>query len=107
VKETTVQTATLVRRLTELLVEVAPDVDPATVRADSEFRDQFDFDSMDQLHFAASVSREYGFDVPESDYAQLASLASAARYVQEQFAARGGSPRPPDSPPSSTPEDPR
>ena len=68
-------------RLLALLVSVAPDVDPVEVLPAVDFRDQFDFDSMDLLNFAIAVSEEFAIDVPETDYAQLASLERCEAYL--------------------------
>jgi hypothetical protein len=43
---------------------------------------------MDTLHFATAISREFGFDVAEAEYAELASLARARDYVQRKLAGR-------------------
>lgn len=75
-------------RVLALLTGVAPDIDPASVVPDRNLRDQFDFDSMDTLHFATAISHEFGIDVAEQEYAQLASLAKACAYVQRKLAAR-------------------
>ena len=76
----------LSKRVLELLTEVAPDVDPAGVIADVAFRDQFDFDSMDTLNFAIALHRELGVEVPEADYAQLASLGKCVAYLAARIA---------------------
>ena len=65
----------------QLVTEIAPDVDPATVLPGIDFRDQFDFDSMDTLNFAIALNRELGVDVPEADYSQLASLDKCVAYL--------------------------
>jgi acyl carrier protein len=65
----------------EALLDVAPDVDTSTLDATRPFRDQFDFDSMDQLNFVVSLHKRLGVDVPETDYAQLASLAGCVDYL--------------------------
>jgi acyl carrier protein len=83
-----VDTREISGRVLALLTGVAPDIDPASVVADRNLRDQFDFDSMDTLHFATAISREFGIDVAEREYAQLASLARACDYVQRKLAAR-------------------
>jgi acyl carrier protein len=75
-------------RLLTLLADVAPDIDPASVIPDRLLRDQFDFDSMDTLHFATAVSREFGIEVAEAEYTELASLASAGAYVERKLARR-------------------
>ena len=73
--------AELARRVLSLVTEIAPDVDAATVIPGIDFRDQFDFDSMDTLNFAIALHRELGVDVPETDYAQLASLDKCVAYL--------------------------
>jgi acyl carrier protein len=50
------------------------------------FRDQFDFDSMDTLNFAIALHREFGVEVPESDYAQLDSLEKCVTYLEPKIA---------------------
>ncbi len=76
----------LSKRVLELLTEIAPDVDPASVIAGVAFRDQFDFDSMDTLNFAIALNREFGVDVPETDYSQLASLEKCVAYLAPKLA---------------------
>jgi acyl carrier protein len=71
----------LVARLLAMVTEIAPDVDPATVIPGVDFRDQFDFDSMDTLNFAIALHRELGVDVPEADYSHLASLDKCVAYL--------------------------
>ena len=76
----------LARRVLELVTEIAPDVEAATVIPGVDFRDQFDFDSMDTLNFAIALHRELGVDVPEADYARLASLDKCVEYLQPRMA---------------------
>jgi acyl carrier protein len=73
-------------RILALLVEIAPDVDPASVRPERDFRDQFDFDSMDLFNFATAIHATFGIDIPERDYRQLASLDKCAAYVRAKSA---------------------
>ena len=68
-------------RILTLLTDVAPDVDPATVEVEANFRDQFDFDSMDQLNFAIAIHKAFSIEIPESDYPKLLSLAKCIAYV--------------------------
>ena len=74
----------LATRVLELVTEIAPDVDPASVIAGIDFRDQFDFDSMDTLNFAIALHRELGVDVPETEYSQLASLDKCVAYLADR-----------------------
>jgi acyl carrier protein len=76
----------LEQRILSLLVEVAPDIDPATVRADIDFRDQFDFDSMDLFNFAAAIHESFGIDIPEREYRNLAGLAKCAAWLRQKTA---------------------
>jgi acyl carrier protein len=74
-------------KLLTLLTEIAPDVEPASVDPLRNFRDQFDFDSMDTLHFAGAISEAFGIDIAESDYQRLANLQAAAQFVQSRLPA--------------------
>lgn len=47
---------------------------------------------MDALHFAQSVSREFGIDVAERGYPQLANLRGAGDLVQAALAAKSAAP---------------
>src|SRR5581483_10843224 len=83
--EQTTDTA-LEARVLSLLASVAPDVDLATVRADIDFRDQFDFDSMDLFDFAAAIHASLGIDIPERDYRNLVGLAKCVAYLRAHAA---------------------
>jgi acyl carrier protein len=72
----------IAQRVLELLTGIAPDVEAASVVPGIDFRDQFDFDSMDTLNFAIALNREFGVEVPEADYARLASLDKCVEYLQ-------------------------
>jgi len=76
----------LAHRVLELLTTIAPDVEANSVIPGIAFRDQFDFDSMDTLNFAIALHREFGVDVPETDYAHLTSLDNCVAYLAERIA---------------------
>lgn len=84
------QSQDLPGRLLSLLTAIAPDIDPAAVESGRDFRDQFDFDSMDTLHFATAISKEFGIDVAERDYVQLAGLDKACELVRARLGERAG-----------------
>jgi acyl carrier protein len=63
------------------LCSVAPDVSPDEIDRESPLREQVELDSMDFLNFVAAVYEATGVDVPEADYDQLDSVASATRYL--------------------------
>ena len=74
----------LAAKLLALVTGIAPDVDPATVIPGIDFRDQFDFDSMDTLNFAIALHRELGVEVPEAEYSRLASLDKCVGYLADR-----------------------
>jgi acyl carrier protein len=74
----------LAARVLALVMEIAPDVDPASVIAGVDFRDQFDFDSMDTLNFAIALHRDLAVEVPEAEYSRLASLDKCVAYLAEK-----------------------
>ena len=78
---------TLRAALLELLLQVAPDVEPSAVRPGVDFRQQFDFDSMDVFRFAVAVHERFGLDIPEQDYRELLSLDRGVSYLQRRFGA--------------------
>jgi acyl carrier protein len=77
--------AALQQRVLAVLTAVAPDIDPAQLSPDVALRDQIDFDSMDTLNFAAGLKREFGIDVPDTDFRELASVARCVRYLQARM----------------------
>ena len=64
------------------LGEVAPDVDTNNIDPDVEFRDQFDFDSMDFLNFATALHKKLQIDIPELEYPKLGTLNSCIAYLE-------------------------
>jgi acyl carrier protein len=81
------------RRILALLIGVAPDIDPAAVRPELEYREQFDFDSMDLFNFAAAIHGDFGLDIPEKDYRQLAALGRCVAYLRGRLAGPQAGPR--------------
>lgn len=65
------------------LLAVAPDLAGERIDPEAPFRDQFDFDSMDFMHFVAGLAKATGLDIPERDYPRLQSLHDCARYLEE------------------------
>ena len=63
------------------LAGIAPEVDPATVRADAPLREQFDLDSMDFLNWLIAVGRDLEVEIPEADYGRVATLDAAVAYL--------------------------
>ena len=63
------------------LASVVPELDEATLSPTKNLRDQLDIDSMDFLNFVIALHEALKVDIPERDYAQLASIAGAVRYL--------------------------
>jgi acyl carrier protein len=69
-----------------VLRTVAPEVDPASIDPETDWRDQLDLDSVDLLNFLVRIHEALGIDIPEEDYPKLSSLERCVAYL----AARAG-----------------
>jgi len=67
----------------KVLTRISPEVDAAKVEPEVNFRDQFDFDSLDFLNFAIGLREATGIAIPDTDYPRLTSLGSSIRYLKE------------------------
>lgn len=67
-----------------LIRGIAPQVVEGELRPDRPLRDQVDLDSMDWLNVIVAVHRELHVDIPETDYARLASLDDWVRYLRSR-----------------------
>jgi len=65
----------------EALAQVAPDIDMADLTPDTDLRDGLGLDSLDFLRFVEILSEQAGRQIAEDDYPQLATLASAAKFL--------------------------
>jgi acyl carrier protein len=70
------------------LTSVAPEIDPQTLQPDDAFRQEFDLDSMDFLNFVIAIHASLNVDVPEADYARLATLTGAVDYLASRLGVR-------------------
>jgi acyl carrier protein len=68
------------------LSDVAPEIDPSTVRTDLSLRDQFDIDSMDSLNFLVAVHELLHVDIPEADWARLQTIDELVEYIHVALA---------------------
>ena len=69
-----------------VLGEIAPEADLGVVRGDAPLREQLDLDSMDVLNFAVGLHAALGVDIPEADYAKLATLDQCVAYLEKRRA---------------------
>jgi acyl carrier protein len=70
-----------------VLAEIAPEADLARIAPEASLRDQLDLDSMDVLNVMIGLHGALGVDIPETDYAKLATLNDAVRYLSQRTAA--------------------
>jgi acyl carrier protein len=77
------------------LKRLAPEIDPASVRPNVDLRDEVDLDSMDFLHLITALHQRLGVDVPEVDYAKLATLDGAVEYLAKRLEKAEIRPAPP------------
>ncbi len=65
----------------QALFSVAPEAEGEPLDPSASLRDQLDIDSMDFLNFLVALKDAVGIEVPESDYAQVASLDDCVGYL--------------------------
>jgi acyl carrier protein len=70
----------------EELTRIAPDIDPATIGPDDHLQRDLEIDSMDFLNLVMALHKRVGVDIPEADYAQLATLGLATAYLSARLA---------------------
>lgn len=65
----------------DVLSEIAPEADPASIGGDKDMREALDLDSMDFLNFVIALHKRSGVEIPESDYPKLFTLDGAIAYL--------------------------
>jgi acyl carrier protein len=69
----------------DVLREVAPDIEPGKLDPALNFRDQFEFDSVDYLNFVLALEKRLGIKIPEGDYPKLSGQNACVTYLQPQL----------------------
>jgi acyl carrier protein len=69
------------------LTDVAPEVEPASIRTDLNLRDQTDLDSMDSLNFLIAVHEQLHVDISEADWARLLTIDELVAFIAPRVAA--------------------
>lgn len=64
-----------------ILSDIAPDEDFASMKDDVSFRDQFEMDSMDLLDIVLELRKRYKIQIPEEDYPKLDNMTSTIEYL--------------------------
>jgi acyl carrier protein len=74
--------AELAELVKSTLIKVAPDLEGEDFVADTNFREQFEVDSMDLLNFVIALHQRTGIDIPERDYGKLETLSGCVTYLK-------------------------
>jgi len=65
----------------EAISQIAPDADLGSLAPDADLRDALELDSLDFLNLVESLSQRTGRRIDEDDYPQLATMASAVKFL--------------------------
>ena len=69
----------------DILPDIAPDEDLSDLKEDVPFREQLELDSMDFLDIVMELRKRYRIQIPETEYPELASMASTVRYLEPRM----------------------
>lgn len=69
------------RIVLEVIQQIVPEMQAASLDAKVSFRDQFEIDSVDYLNFVLALEKRLGIRIPEVDYPRLSSLEGSANYL--------------------------
>ncbi|MFJ7591330.1 acyl carrier protein [Streptomyces sp. NPDC097617] len=72
----------------DVLTDVVPGADAATLSPDENFRENLEMDSLDFLNFIEALSERTGLALPESDYPALNALDGCADYIASRTAVK-------------------
>jgi acyl carrier protein len=65
----------------KILRSIAPDTEPATLKADDNIRQMLGIDSFDYLQFIIALDETLGIQTPEEDYGKVETLRSLLDYI--------------------------
>lgn len=78
------------RTVLTALAEVAPETEGEVIEPDADLLDVHDLDSMDLLNLVASIEDQLGVRIPERDWPNLRTLASAVEHLEGLLQPRTG-----------------
>ena len=61
---------------------IAPETELDQIEPSCNLREQVDLDSMDMLNLLIAIHGATGVDIPEADYAKMASVDDAVAYLR-------------------------
>jgi acyl carrier protein len=74
------------RVVLDVLGDIAPDADLGAIDPSADLQRQFDLDSFDFLNLVVGLSERLGVEVPERDYADMATLDGCVAYLSRLLA---------------------
>jgi acyl carrier protein len=69
----------------DILRDIAPDENLDDLKEDVPFREQLELDSMDFLDIVMELRKRYRIQIPETEYTELASMASTVQYLEPRM----------------------
>jgi acyl carrier protein len=82
-----------------ILAGIAPEADLTRLKPDEPLRDQLDIDSIDFMNFLIAVDEQLRVDIPETDYARVATLDRCVEHLATLLPpGPGGRPAAPERP---------
>jgi acyl carrier protein len=73
----------------DALLEVAPDLDRATLDPDALRREDLELESMDSMNIVVVLNEATCVDIPEQDYGELTTVAAIAQHLDTRVASGG------------------
>jgi acyl carrier protein len=65
----------------DVLGQVAPEVDPASVDPAVDLTEQLDLDSMDYLNWLLGINQATGIEIPQRDVSRFLTVDGASEYL--------------------------
>jgi acyl carrier protein len=65
----------------EILGDIAPEADLASLTGYEDLREALDLDSMDFMNFIVALHERTGIDIPEADYPKLRTVDNVIAYL--------------------------
>jgi len=67
------------------LHQIAPEIDVNKLNPETILREEFEIDSLDFLRLIVLLHDDLKIEIPEKDYARLATLQSSVAYLNEKI----------------------
>ena len=74
------------KEILKKVIELAADqvgVDPRQVTAETHFKDDLDYDSLDEVDFAMKLEDQFELSVSDEDATKLKTVGDVVRYITE------------------------